>query len=61
LESGTATTYLVIPGGIDQEIEPTPFVKENPNFGDRFCGERLSALNLVGAPTIGAAPQLLLH
>jgi len=42
---------LVIPGGVDQGQEEFPLAKENPNFGDRFCGERLSSLNAI--PPIG--------
>lgn len=50
--------YLVIPGAFSQDFQtsvPNQFILENPNFGDRFCGERLSSLNVVDIPRIGDA------
>jgi len=47
--------YLVIPGGVNQGQETSPdFGKENPNLGDRFCGdERLRSLTVASVPDVG--------
>lgn len=48
--------YLVIPGGFAQDFlttTSTQFDFENPNFGDRFCGEQLSASSAPGVVEIG--------